>query len=192
MICGAALVWACGATLAWTVGPRLLGGRISFPDRRERAAKRAPHTAIGDVAAGATVKLRGTVRLAGEGLDAPFTGRRCCCYTIEQIRRRTVDYGRESRGRAHDARNFFVEDETGRALVEVGPETRIVAEARSVGDSPDGFDLFEWALMEGSAVSVFGPARWERDPDPGDAARSAGYRDAPRLLVVGASVILEA
>jgi hypothetical protein len=144
---------------------------------------------IRDAAEGATVKLAGTARLAHDVLAAPFTGRPCSCYAIEQVRRASVDYGPESRGAAEQARSFFVEDETGKALVEVGRATTIVSKMRVVGELRHGWQQLEWALAEGDTVTVSGRARWENDLTGEDAARG-GYRNVPRLLVVDASVIL--
>jgi hypothetical protein len=182
-------VWlaAFGAVLRWGV-LRIRGGP-SDAGSRVRAVKRARRVPIRDAADGATVKLTGTARFTPDVVAAPFTGRPCSCYVVALFRRASMDYGPETRGEAEGARSFFVEDETGRARVEVGAATAIVPRMRTVGERHGGWEELEWALVEGDTVTVSGRARWENDLTSEDAARG-DYRSVPRLLVVDASVIL--
>ncbi len=179
-----------GLTVAVNLDPRAL---LRAGAAACAAANKAPWTPIAEVVDGATVKVAGRVGLADEVLVAPFSERRCCCYSAELRRSMVTNHAPyvETMGRDEEARAFLLDDGEGKALVKVGPATRTVAMQRKVGGSHGDWDAWEWALTDGDVVAVFGPARWELDHDSGCMQRLS-YRDAPRVLVVDASVILDA
>src|SRR5262249_22259438 len=99
--------------------------------------------------------------------------------------------------------DFFLEDETGKALVRMpptvvrytkNPATRVTEaggmeaflsrHGRLVGNH--SWRAGEWVLGEGRLIAVFGIGRWEPDPDPGCSLRASPYREAPQRLVVSA------
>ncbi|MBX3162230.1 MAG: hypothetical protein KF773_40070 [Deltaproteobacteria bacterium] len=85
---------------------------------------RLPRSRVAHAAGDATVRLVGRVSAASAPLAAPADGARCVCYhaiTEEQAREATwvaVDA-------AFDACDFWLQDETGIALVEVGGGTAV-------------------------------------------------------------------
>jgi hypothetical protein len=184
---------AVGFAFGMTVAVNAIRARFSPLGRLVHAAEQARRTPITAVPDGATVKVAGWVALADEVLVAPFSERRCCRYTAELRRSVVVDHAPyvETIGRDEGGRAFVIEDEAGKALVEVCPATLTVAMQRKVGRVREDWDQWEWVLADGDAIAVFGKARWEHDRDPG-AMPCVGYRDLPRVLVVDAAVILEA
>lgn len=148
---------------------------------RERAAIRARMTTVGatriaDVADGEIVKLRGAVRLSQDALTAFLSGRRCAYY------RAKLDLDNLLRAYViEDVRSvdFFVEDESGQALVR-GVDARYAIETTVIPDSPL---MREAAILPDAVVEVWGRARWETAAD-GPEINSPNARAAPRRLII--------
>jgi hypothetical protein len=182
--------------------------RHSSPAGRALSASHeVPRTPIAEVHEGATVKIAGTVTLLEDPLVAPFSGSRCAGYLATW--KGEAHFPQQGVGGHRSVSqerwcDFVLDDGTGRALVRVGADVAVDG-TRPLSPSPAGLervraflDSFdpktamvpdddtspqEWTLSEGDFVTVFGAARWERDPDPEGNERS-GYRDAPHRLVV--------
>lgn len=160
---------------------------------------------IADAEEGALVKVVGKVRSAGKVLSAPGTGEPCLVWKlgVEAVGMR--DQRRHVVTRS-DATDFWLEDESGRALVKpLTPELRLAVHElrfRGVGEMPAavaeilvahesaarGRDLFhasgtdlvcqEGLVTEGETVAVLGRAHWVED------AEGAGYRERGKRLVL--------
>lgn len=170
----------------------------------KKLLRAARHVTIADAQEGALVKVVGKVRSAGKQLQAPATGAPCVIWkvVVEQVGMR------EQRSHAFtqsDATDFWLEDESGRALVKpLIPELRLaVHELRFRGHSETPMplkalldanaraveaDLFrasgddvvcqEGLVTEGETIAVLARARWEQDEE------TAGYRERGRRLVL--------
>jgi hypothetical protein len=202
VLVGGAVVVALGAG-AW-VYTRF----ISLAGRAKRALRRAPLVDVAQAEDGQLAKLVGRLRYdAGRPpLVAPLSRRACAYYraVVEQI----LEDSRKTIIDTSDFLPFFwLEDESGRARVELGSPTVILsmdahfssgflADARphveeflAAHDQSSTGWVFnkslryrEGVLEEGEQVAVCGLCRWEPDPDP---TASSGYRhSALRLRVV--------
>lgn len=197
------LLWGLGGMLVTAI----VGGAVWWlsPSQRVKRALRALRPMpLRDVREG-LVKVRGRV-VPLEALTAPFSGRPCAYFEaiIEE------KYGKESWRtlvREVQQRDFLIEDDTGRARVEMAAVRAAVTRephwrTASVDDpgpvldellarhghvrkesvSPRPLRYREGALEAGEEVAVLGWADREIDPDP--AAAAAGYRDAPLRVVL--------
>ena len=198
------LIGACFLIFAigrWWYGERQVTRRALLAARRAR---------IAEVGAGARVKLVGKLAYAGEPLCAPFSRRKCALYWVA-VEDRHASRSEQWAEILQDRQmvSFWVEDESGRALVEADvmphvamvvdahfdsgllddPEPHIRAWATDRGIETQGM-LFnktlryrESVLEAGDTVAVLGEAHWERDPDP---EAQHGYRERAKRLVVRA------
>ncbi len=160
---------------------------------------------IADAEEGALVKVVGKVGSAGKLLAGPATGEPCLIWklAVESVGMR--EQRRQVTTRS-DATDFWIEDESGRALVKpLTPELRLAVHElrfRGVGEMPaavaeilaqhesaaQGRDLFrvssndlvcqEGLVTEGETIAVHGRAHWVDD------AEGAGYRERGRRLVL--------
>jgi len=168
------------------VGVAIVAARLYFSDRARigraiAGARRVDAAACPDRK---SVKIEGTLRYGDETVRAPFSGRTCAVYEVEVHERRGKHWRLVVRERF--AKDFFVEDASGRALVRA-PVTRVRvvqdAHARSgpwtdatpeqekflerFGQTPKGFLLkrtlrYREGVMEaGEKVAVCGYARRE-------------------------------
>lgn len=171
-----------------------------------RALKKVRPTRVRDAREGERVKVVGDAKPSGETLSAPLSGRPCVAWQLRVWveERRTGDLVNESQ-----VREFYVDDETGRALVRTSAAKLALEEDGEGGmgtfqaASPEleafckarGIDTKSWVGLErelryreavvevGETVAVMGVARWE--VDPGSIAKE-GYRDGEKRLVVEA------
>ncbi|MCB9591969.1 MAG: hypothetical protein H6719_04490 [Sandaracinaceae bacterium] len=151
-------------------------------------------TLVRDVRDGATVKVVGHVRKAERALRSPLTGRVGVYYDV------LVTGAGIRRIREQEAVDFYVEDETGRALVLT--EDLQVAVVRDldekIGWLPDaglraflaahgavrGYERAKEGTLElDERIAVVGRASWV--PDDG-ANLPVGYRERPQILLLGA------
>lgn len=200
---------AASLALGW-----LAYGRLDPSSASRRAFRRAVHKKIADVKNGELVKIAGRIEAVDRALRSPLGAHRCAYYetvigfVMEELRHpQHADPSVLVRERY--ARELYVEDDTGKALIEVGTARIVVArESHRRGElthAPSarvrsylerhGYDasafqgrtlLCEERILEpGDEIWVFGAARWERDPHPSRHG-TAGYRDVPKRLVLGA------
>ncbi|HKA87299.1 MAG TPA: hypothetical protein VKE22_06505 [Haliangiales bacterium] len=191
-----------------TTAAALLAERFSISGRSRHAARRAKPTPIAGVRDGATAVVVGRVRFAGRSLEAPLSGRRVCHYaaSCDDDTGCAYVYGDYCAvGRSVSERyalDFLVEDGSSTALVRVdsgasfdvtahpvsrdASSDRVRAFLTRKGESGDSgaWSASEGVIEEGTVVSVYGIGEWE--PDPSGDVRFAGYRDAPRRLVLRA------
>jgi hypothetical protein len=173
--------------------------------RTARALSTAPHRPIKEVLNQQIVKVSGRLRVVGEPLVAPLTGRPCACYSI------TVERPGELLILDAEGRDFLLDDGGAVALVTAATRgTRVVLakDARprvSASDAigrdeaaflrwhgrvrgkilglPEPLLFSEGVLEEGELVTAYGVGAWEVDPNPN--AWSIGYREFPRRLRLG-------
>jgi hypothetical protein len=175
------------------------------PDQRiTRALGAAPVTSVADTQGGVR-KLTGQLRMAGDSLTAPLSGRSCAAYVL------AVDEYRFLGGwtpllREKRAVGFRLADDTGEAAVEPDEHCELaisntvegrssprrmhpglIGHLRRLGFATEtrlGFSkrlrFEEGALVSGCWVSVGGLAGWEPSP----AGEREGYRALPGRLVV--------
>lgn len=163
---------------------------------------------IQDVQDGAIVKIVGQVKVEETPLEAPFSGQMCVYYvsTVQESSSRD-DNAWDEVLRESKSMDFWVEDETGRALVRASTLKIAVIKDNDFAsglfkDAPERLERFlarhgqkstGWVLnrslkyKEGTfaideSIAVLGKARWEHDPDPQNAGK--GYRDSPKRLVL--------
>ncbi len=147
------------------------------------------------------VKLVGRVRFKSAGLSAPLSGRRCAAYhvTVEEMTSDNPELIRETH-----ADDFYIEDETGRALVRVAHRRLELMRDRRYQSFPnelksegmvqllvrhdaiiDFGNLWlaydEGVLEENEPVAVIGFCRRESDPDP---RAQHSYREHAQIVVV--------
>jgi hypothetical protein len=105
---------ACAAAL---IGVRYFSARRRIP----RALRAAPRTQIGKLLPG-VVRVTGRARKAEDSLVAPMTGRPCLGYqlSIDECQSAGDTAKWQPLVRLCDGHPFWVEDETGRVLVEPG------------------------------------------------------------------------
>ena len=171
---------------------------LSARARAKRALKNAPCISVSDAKDGQLVKLVGRLQFAGEPLSAPISGKPCAYFC-------TVAWGDEKRTAQESdfCRRFWIEDGSGRALVEMGYPTFVVSmdadfrvgyfkkatprmaaflERHHMGSHRFGLRCEEGVLEEGETVAVYGLCRREPDPDP--RAPNDGYRGRPTRLCI--------
>jgi hypothetical protein len=182
---------------------------LSLRSRERRTAEllaTAPMRAIKDVLNHQMVKVSGKLRIVGEPLTAPLTGRACACYSV------TVERPGELLILDQDGRDFLLDDGTAVALVRVATRgTRVVLTKDSrrwagpldavdrdqaaflrwhghhrdhILGLPEPLTFSEGVLEAGERVAAYGTGVWEVDKNPD--AWSIGYRDFPRRLHLGA------
>jgi E3 ubiquitin ligase len=170
------------------VGVGIVAGRIYFSDRARvgraiASAKRVDAAAAPDRQ---SVKIEGKLRYGEETVVAPFSGRVCAVYEVEVHERRGKHWRLVARERF--AKDFWVEDESGRALVQAPvSQLRVVSDTHHrsgvwtdatpaleqflvrIGQTSKGFFLnrtlrYREGVMEaGERVAVCGYARREGD-----------------------------
>jgi hypothetical protein len=201
------LIMALAATVAVGIGVTALLYKLFSPTARARRALRAAQRVpVAEVHDGQAVKLVGRLRLdpTAQELAAPITGRRCAYFEA------SVDQRKSSGKSSHWSTiiretdfvgSFYVEDSSGRALVEVFlPQVVLTMDAHFSsgtfndasprlerflsrhGESSEGWVFnktlryTEGALEEGEEVAVYGLCVQEPDPDP-RAGGGVGYRE---------------
>lgn len=170
------------------------------PDRRIKSALRGvPVSKIRDVADGQIARITGSVKCA-KPVQSPFSGLRCAWYSvvIEESKDRNRSGGWQEIRRLESSADFYVHDETGRALVRT--EGALMAMRRVVHESAKRIDPFlahhgvktrgvlfhkqqrviESRIDLGERVTVGGRGR--REPDPESA--ETGYRELGTRLVL--------
>jgi hypothetical protein len=172
-------------------------------------------TSIASVQDGQICRLAGKLTLASEPLIAPLSGRSCAYYevTLEEYEPPQTGgprYGGDWGGWAPrrfdwQSQDFYIEDETGRALIRqskpnVVLDIDVKAKARRFGKTPpeltDYLDrlmaradapiirnkkrlrVYEGVLEAGELINVRGLCRWESSSDEKD------YRQPARTLTV--------
>lgn len=144
-----------------------------------------------DVRLGRRAVVRGRV-VARDLIESPLSGERCVYYrySLEEWRRSSVPIGFGSEGfwvlveRDEAIAEFYVQDETGRAVV--FPKHAVVEAARDVTAEPLDWPLgrrgSELRINPGDLVEIEGVA--EQIEDLLDEAR--GYRESSRRLLLRA------
>lgn len=192
-----------------------LAARQAFFSERARARRllgRAQRIPIASAPEG-PVKIAGRLRLTGQSLRAPLSGRTCALYDVQ-----VVEKGRVDKVIIEDrlACDFLVEDGTGTALVRGGAsgtgkpgghlELAIVQDAKytsgilddatselerylsTFGEKSTGvFTNRNLAYREGAfepGERVVVFGRARREPDPDASVEGVGYRDRPTRLVI--------
>ena len=167
-----------------------------------RLFHKGPQRTIAGFSEGSAAKIVGRVAVANEALEAPLTGRQCVYY--EAIVKK--DEGEDSTTLIREERGvpFFVEDDTGRALVDPhGATIAVVVDSHTCSgtfadptaaekafldrheESGTGWifnrslQYREGVLEPGELVAVLG--RGVREPDPGGVHAARGYRDMPAM-----------
>lgn len=173
-----------------------------------RALRAAPRVRVADAQEGQLVRIVGTLRAHRETLVSPLAARTCAHFDVLVEER--VKSGKNSSWRTlfreHDSRDFVVEDESGRVIVDTGglevalvqdhhqrsgtfedasPELEALL-ARNGHTSTGFFGMNrtlryrEGVLEPGERVSVLGWAHWEDDPEGERDLSAAAYRTATR------------
>lgn len=198
-----------GAGAVATLGAWAYRTYLSKRGRLRRALRKAPTVTVTEAPDGQPAKLVGVLRYSdAQPLEAPLTRRRCACYQVTVQERGGNNNWRTVIDASDHLRSFWLEDRTGRALVQLElPSLLLTMDAhfRSgfLDDAAPALEAFlaqhgrssrglvfnktlryrEGVLEEGEEVAVFGLCRWEPDPEPG--AGGGGYRETPmRLRVV--------
>ena len=172
----------------------LIGGGTLLGRRFGQVRQLPGWTAIASFRDRGKGKIRGRVELGGAALHAPLSGRRCACYEVVVLAghgANPIEVFRERR-----LSDFFVVDETGRALIEVdgayvvmtadwstplrGDRLDAYVLHHGVAPSP-GLQLTEGVIEPGELIDVYGWGVREPDPDP---RHVATYRDRPTRLVL--------
>lgn len=196
--------------LAAIGGSYLIFYYFSKAARTRRALRSTERTLVADAIEGTLVKIAGRVKFVGESMEAPLSGRPCAVWEVVIEENRSS--GQSSHWKTiisdYEAQHFVVEDESGKALVKpVVPQLALEQDARyrsgTFNDAPPELERFlssrghsstgilgfnksmryrEGVVEEGEQVAVYGVCRWEHDPAP--TTGGAGYRDAPRRLVI--------
>lgn len=195
-----------------------LGMYFSHEAQLRRAMRSVPLSTIAGATEGARVRIVGSVVRRERVLASPLSHRECVAFRVlVETQRRT---GKSSHWvktiDEHDEVDFVLEDETGRARVEVpgGAFLIVLDHSESSGflnDATPELESFlsdrghtstsflglnksmryrEGALELGEKIAVVGLAHWEDDPEAGAIDTGAGgFRDAVRKkrLVLTAS-----
>jgi hypothetical protein len=195
------------------LGGGFIAGRNSESGRIRRALRAAPAVSIAEAPLGVPIKLVGRLSYVGEPLLAPFSKRKCAAWSV------VVKTPGPSSGswwtslEERKAQSFQIEDETGRALVELGddsglaividfqyssdflrdPAPHLEAFVRRRRRSSRGI-LFnkslryrEGVLREGETVAVLGVLARETDPDP---SATQGYREKGKRAPSGGRLLM--
>lgn len=172
---------------------RLFFTRIAVIRRKLRGAERV---SIGRFPEGGIAKVQGFLVYAGEPLTAPLSGRRCAKFSVRVQQFRSHGHGGSWHTIVDEqgVQDFFLDDGTGKALAKMaGARFALTQDRRfSTGflkDATPELDAFlarhgrqsqgllgfnkrlrflEAVLEGGEDVAVFGPGRWEEDPDTGE------------------------
>jgi hypothetical protein len=198
-LAGMAAVAGGAALAAWYYAPR---------QKILRALREVSVTPVRDAIDGELVRVVGRLRPGPRLLQAPLSGRACALFEVEVDLK--VKRGKSSQWRPlireSEAIDFFLEDDTGRALVRIAErQTALVLDheqrsgflddptpaleayvARHGHETTGGFGLNrtlryrEGVLEPDETVAVLGRGRWEDDPDPGAARAGEGYRASAR------------
>ena len=146
-------------------------------------------TPIEQLREGAVAKVVGTVRLSGEALEAPASGRPCACWDV-RVHRRVERFRWEHLGHHARAGAFVLDDGTGEVLIPEGAMLEVLPDARfhrrvlrpalrgllgalRPGPAPQIYRCDEAVIRAGSRVAVYGV--FHREPDRRD-DREDGYR----------------
>lgn len=195
-------------TLAAFAGARWFFGR---EQRLKRRIKQLPLSSIAQTPERQDVRVTGRLAYLGDRapLEAPLSGRPCAAWRVVVRERRGS--GKNKRWvtilEESDSRDFGLEDESGRAIVDgtlvelaldfdrkggsglfSGPSPYLEQFLHERGIPTRGIvfgktlDYREGALEAGETVTVAGSGTWENDPTQ----RGKGYRDVGKLLRVGA------
>lgn len=198
------IVTICAAVIAIALRYSPLHARL------KRELRAAPTVKIGELAQGQTARVVGRAHRLDSDLVAPLTGRTCVYYVV-RVDREVGDDGWQQVIYEEQGVPFVVEDDTGRAIVEVygaqmaldfdsrdrtgtwnAPDETQAALLAKYGEPERGLVFrarhrYREAVIEiGETVAVLGSSKRERDPTglPG------GYRDAqPTLVRLQAAII---
>jgi hypothetical protein len=191
-----------GIVIVFTV----LANRFS-PDEDERikrALRRARRTSISDARDGEVVTIVGTVRYGQGTLKSGLTGDRCAVSSVVVLEK--FGKGMSEVVRENSAVDFYLEDDSGVALIRVGDAPVLTALIRNrelentltrphelierfmtARGKPIRGKIFfrslracEGIVEEGQRVAVCGVARWLADAD----AAGGSYRESPKRLVL--------
>lgn len=194
------------------------GFYFSKDARARRALQAQERTPIDKVQEGAVVKIGGRVVHGEETVVAPLTGRVCACWEVIVQEYRSSGNSGSWREiiREQEARPFYLEDETGRALVRDSyPEFVLDKDGKfesgtwndatedleaflaEHGHESTGFlgfnksiRYFEGVLEEGESAAVMGKALREIDTSGlvgGSGGGGGGYRQSPTIVVIEAN-----
>lgn len=204
-----------GAAAA-AAGVRLFSWWWSTEQVTKRALRSRSSVPIAEARARSRVKVVGRVVAVGEPLSAPITGRPCVHWqlVIESKQRSGKSDLWVEVLRRQGVQDFFVADETGRALVRPGESWQFAAEADRAPASPAAeieprlWDFLRAELETipeaamgtrlrcregvyeiGEEVAVIGRATLEPDPDP-PPERAGSYREPPKRLCLDPSAKL--
>lgn len=201
-----------GVAVAIVTGGWVYRQFFSARGRARRALRKASRVPIGRAKDGELAKLCGTLRGVEQPVVGPLSKRPCAYYrtTVEQKKGSgNSSHWRTIIDESDFVQRFWIEDGTGRALVELVYPMVVLTMDNSFssgflddatpdleeflarhGESSEGWVFNktlrykEGLLEEGEKVAVFGLCRWEPDPDPA-AASGAGFRQqAMRLKVI--------
>jgi hypothetical protein len=143
--------------------------RAAFRDAIEREVR--------SLVPGEKVKLVGTAVPVGQPLEAPIGGTPCVFYEVtptadDQVGRRRQD--------------FYLEDATGRVLVEVGSAEVLLANLGDVIAPGDGGQMVEQGYIAvGALVAVVGHVELEPSVDE----TAGAFRERPRALRIKATLV---
>ncbi len=184
----------------------------STPQVIKRALSTHRRVPITEASAGRRIKIVGRVGAVAEPLVAPISGRPCVHWQVWIESKQPSGKGTFWREVLHTgaAQDFFLSDETGRAVVSPGEtwtfaaarsrsgETRgrgrtdhviealLHANERARPSGSEGLRCFEAVYEIDQEIAVVGLASLEPDPDPTTEARG-NYREPPKRLRIGAS-----
>ncbi|MBO6937798.1 MAG: hypothetical protein JJ863_22715 [Deltaproteobacteria bacterium] len=184
---------------------------LAREQRLKRRIKTLPISSIADTPEQQDVRVTGRLAYRGDRapLEAPLSGRPCAAWRVVVRERRGS--GKNKRWitilEESDSRDFVLEDESGRAIVDgtlvelavdfdrkggtsffSGPSPYLEEFLHERGIATKGvvfgktLDYREGALEAGEQVTVAGSGVWENDPTQ----RGKGYRDVGKLLRVSA------
>lgn len=162
------------------------------------AARQVPWVPIGQASKRATLRIVGTVRLSGNAIAAPLSGRPCCAYYATAVRKDAptdrpssfFNYVWPKEG----GTNFVVDDGTGSVLVRCRSRVSMLwKDLPSLSDLPsDRANVFlrdsgvhgsstdwifrEWTLQEGHVVAVVGVVAKESYVETHGTSSASGYR----------------
>jgi hypothetical protein len=197
----AAAVAGLRGFIYWYATPQVIKRALS-------AHRRVPITEAG---VGRRAKIVGRVGAVAEPLVAPISGRPCVHWQVWIESKQPSGKGTFWREVLHTgtAQDFFLSDETGRAIVSPGEswtfaavrsrsgetsgrggrtdhaiEALLHASERARPSGSEGLRCFEAVYEIGQEIAVVGLASLEPDPDPTTEARG-NYREPPKRLRLG-------
>jgi hypothetical protein len=196
--------------LAFLIGRAITYGSTAPIRRALLKARRVPVGEVKD-GNGQVVKITGRVTCAGVPLTAPLTKRPCVYYevVVEDFIHPGMDGRDTDVVEETQSIDFFLSDETGRALIRsqamtvnatkrvkfaLGPFDDMIPELKAFLERhgreiprpgrPKRLKAEERIVGVDEAVTVLGLVRREPDPDPTSAG--IGYRDGPKRAVLEA------